>query len=122
MIPHLAPTKAWLDSFGTNLTEFPQLPSKDHLDFNSQGEIREKIVDCLIKAVNFASVLAFINWGVRFRAMSMRYLQTAWDFTKPHSLLSKDLIYHMLTEGGVTSFDMKDLISYALELVTDTRF
>lgn len=52
-IPHLAPTKAWLDSLGTGLTEpckvyaqFPQLPLKDHLDFNSEGK---EVIDCLIK-------------------------------------------------------------------------
>lgn len=76
------------------------------------------VIDCLTKVVNFASVIAFTNGGVLYRAMSVGYLQTVWDFTKPHSLLSKDFVHHMLTESDFASFDMRYLISYALELVT----
>lgn len=115
-------TDKGLGSFGTGLTEpyrfhaqFPQSLSEDHLDFNNQGKM---VIGCLIKAVDFASVLAFTNWGVLFRAMSVGYLQTAWDFIKPHSLLSTDIVHRMLTERDFASFNLKDWISYALEPVT----
>lgn len=124
MTPHLAPRRAWLELFGVSLIEpckvytlAPELPSLDESsDFNDRGK---EAMHCLIKAVNFACVLAFTDWGIRFRAMSVRYLHMAWDFTEPHPLLGLDLIHCMLTDKAHTKYTTRELIDYSLRLVTD---
>jgi len=120
---HAAPTEEWIKSFGTDLTghcdlygKFSGLSPEGSADFNHAGQ---HMISSILKAVNFASVMALTDWGSRYRAMSVSYLQHSWNFDEPHPLIYCDLLHTMLTSVPRLAFTMNDLITYTLSLVTN---
>ena len=120
---HAAPTSQWIKSFGRDLTsacslydEFSGLSPEASADFNEAGQ---HVISSILKAVNFASVMAFTDWGARYRSISVSYLQRSWNFDEPHPLIYCDLLHSMLTSAPRLAFEVKDLINYSVALVTN---
>ncbi len=113
---HLAPTRKWKKRFGDAAID-AHAPLCQGDEFNAYGR---KAISCLVKAVTFASTLAFTNWGKDFRSMSVNYLQREDALDETHPLLWRDIIHSMLTDDISSGFIYGELIEHILDITTDT--
>jgi hypothetical protein len=86
-------------------------------DLNAHGR---RSISNLMKAISFASTMAFTNWGTDFCNVSVSYLNEEFHLDEEHPLLWRNILYSMLTGEVDSGFIYKELIQYVLYITTDT--